>query len=75
MLYASAFRAYYFIKGRQGGRITQARIAGRCEYPDKLFNTLQLRSLEKRIKTNSRSRREPVTTLLIREKKTCKYDS
>lgn len=69
MLYACAFRAYYFIKGSQGGRITRPDITGRPQISaDKLFNTLQLRPFEILIKTNDRSRRVPVTTLLIKEK-------
>lgn len=36
---------------------------------NKLFNTLQLRPFDKRIKTGSRSRQGPVTTTRVRPKK------
>lgn len=49
MLYACAFRAYYFIKARRA-RAGESR-TGRRKYLHKPFNTLQLRLFDKRIKT------------------------
>lgn len=68
MLYACAFRAYYFIKGRQGGRITRRAYYRLPRIPTiKTFNTLQLRTFKKRIKRTA-ILAGAVATLLITEK-------
>lgn len=46
MLYACAFRAYYFIKGMQGGQGAR-RYCRPQMHTMKKFNTLQLRSFKK----------------------------
>lgn len=74
MLYACTFRAYYFIKGRQGGRARGAILqAGRKYLPINFFNTLQLRPFEKRIKRASDRGGSPIQRNSLR-KKNRKYD-
>lgn len=50
MLYACAFRPYYFIKGSARGRVTRAHY---CRNLRDSLHTLQLLSFEKHIKTTS----------------------